>query len=106
MRADRYRQTGRTSAQLKALKALKPNALFVWCNGDLYYPEKLAEHLGVKNIRIVKPMFIMDQAWRGLRFSEVVLDHAYHACNRHNATFQEYLAILRSKCDTTRNPAS
>lgn len=95
MTTNNFRQTGRTTKQLRALK---PNALFVWCNGHMAYPKLLAMHLGREDITIVQPDYIKSDKWKGLTFSEVVLDHAYHACNKWNLTFQINLDTIRRKC--------
>lgn len=93
---DLNRQTGRTTKQLQALK---PDALFVWCNGHTAYPKELAQKLGREDIKIVSPDYVTSDNWKGLRFSEVVLDHAYHTCNKWNLNFQLKMAELRRRCD-------
>ena len=50
------------------------DAIFVWCNGHLDYPRRLAQHLGRKDLRIEGPTFF-ENRWRGLR-RPVVVDHA------------------------------
>jgi hypothetical protein len=92
---DAIRQTGRTTKQLQALK---PNALFVWCNGHMVYPKLLAMHLGREDITIVQPDYVVSDKWKGLHFSEVVLDHAYHSCNKWNLKFQANLIVLKERC--------
>ena len=43
------RGTGFTSRQMENAP---DGAVFVWCNGHLDYPKRLAEHLGRKDLRI------------------------------------------------------
>ena len=67
------RGTGRTTQQMNDAP---PGAVFVWCNGALYYPQALAKELGrgdltVRPLSWLRPCNVM-----GRNFSGVVLDHA------------------------------
>lgn len=66
------RQTGITSQQMRAAEQ---RALYVWPNGNLYYPQQLARHLGRSDLRIVTLSTLYDLR----HFSErilIVIDHA------------------------------
>lgn len=96
MKNQEARQSGRTTKQLLALK---PNALFVWCNGHMEYIRALAKHLGREDVTLVQPDYVVSDKWKGLWFSEVVLDHAYHACNKWNLQFQNNLILIKERCN-------
>jgi hypothetical protein len=66
------RQTGRTTRQMQHAPI---DAVFVWCNSDLYYPKKLAQALGRNDLQIKPRSFIRSKAWMGL-CRAVVVDHA------------------------------
>lgn len=68
------RDSGTTTKQL--LEAPE-NSIYVWVNGKVDYPKRLAAHLGRDDIKIVPPSFIGDQKLRG-RNNPIVLDHAVH----------------------------
>lgn len=56
------RDSGTTTKQL--LEAPE-NSIYVWVNGKVDYPKRLAAHLGRDDIKIVPPSFIGDQKLRG-----------------------------------------
>ena len=68
------RQTGRTTAQMKAAAH---GATFVWCNDALTYPKDLARGLGRADLRI-EPFSAMEDGGARLfgRECQIVLDHA------------------------------
>ena len=66
------RGSDRTTAQM--LGAPK-DAVFVWCNEKLYYPNKLACSLGRSDLKIVGPSWLESHNNRGLRASGIVVDH-------------------------------
>lgn len=74
MTDDEYRDrgTGRTTKQMKSAPL---NAIYVWCNGNLYYPKKLANSIGRNDLSIVSPIDI-DHRLRGRRNVNIVIDHA------------------------------
>lgn len=65
------RETGRTTEQMRAAPQ---GALYVWVNGALHYPAKLAGTLGRNDLTVVSPGSV-DRAIAGTR-RPVVLDHA------------------------------
>jgi hypothetical protein len=65
------RRTGRTTKQMQEAP---PGAIFVWCNGHLWYPRQLARRLGREDLRIIGPHQI-SPALAGV-CPAVVLDHA------------------------------
>jgi hypothetical protein len=66
------RGSGRTARQMQAAP---PKAVFVWCNGQHYYPRALARHLGRSDIRIVSPSWV--GSGRSLGCADtIVVDHA------------------------------
>lgn len=69
------RGSGSTTNQLKNAPI---GAIFVWVNGHLYYPRKLAESLGRQDLRIFSPGSVENGALRGLRVTAVIVDHAAH----------------------------
>ena len=68
------RQTGRTTAQMKASG---PGAMFVWCNDALTYPKALARAHGRADLRI-EPSSVLEAGGVRLfgRECQIVLDHA------------------------------
>lgn len=66
------RQTGITTRQM--IEAPE-GAFYVWCNGNTYYPRRLALHLGRRDLRVVGSDWLMNP---GNVFSalDVVIDHA------------------------------
>jgi len=65
------RGSGRTTKQMKEAPR---NAIFIWVNGHLDYPRKLAHSLSRDDLKIVSPEWLADERWRGLR-RPVVVDH-------------------------------
>lgn len=67
------RGSGTTSKQMKEAPI---DALYIWCNHDLFYPRELATRLGRLDLRIERPSFLSGDAWRRLYFTDIVVDHA------------------------------
>ena len=67
------RGSGSTTNQIKNAPI---GAVFVWVNGDLTYPRRLAESLGRADIRMFSPRTVGNGALRGLRVPAVIVDHA------------------------------
>lgn len=88
------RGTGTTTNQMKSLPI---GGLFVWCNNSLYYPQKLAHYIGRRDIKIVRPCWVMGQNWRGCTFPGVVVDHAYGSHNAYNLIFSNHICQIASK---------
>ena len=74
------RGTSRTTQQLHAAPT---NALFVWADNNLDYPNRLAEKLNRLDIEIVGPSILEYGAKRllGRTLSAIVLDHALWLTN-------------------------
>ena len=67
------RQSGLTTKQMQDAPR---GSLFVWCNGLLGYPRRLAQELGRDDLRIVAPHDLCGQRLAGLEFPAAILDHA------------------------------
>lgn len=70
---EKDRGTGRTTKQMK--EAPK-GAVYVWCNKEVWYPQRLAEKLGRKDLQIEPRSWLTSERWRGLNLKGLVLDHA------------------------------
>lgn len=68
------RGTGTTSRQM--IKA-PHGAIFVWCNGNVWYPCTLANHLGRQDLQI-KPLGWLREDNMRASTGEIVVDHAAH----------------------------
>lgn len=90
------RQEGRTTNQM--LKA-PIGAVYVWCNGDLYYPKQLARRLGREDLKVVPPSWFDPINVLKQRLTGLVVDHATspHAPGRYEAMM---LAFSREIPDT------
>ena len=69
----RRRGSGTTAMQMRDCAQ---SAIYVWVNGQLDYPKRLALHLGRSDLRIVSPSFLSNYQFAGLRMTDLVLDHA------------------------------
>jgi hypothetical protein len=67
------RGIGRTTAQMKDAPE---KAVFIWCNGALDYPKRLARDLGRTDLEIVAPSWLDYESWRGRHLTGIVVDHA------------------------------
>lgn len=67
------RGSGRTSQQIKDAPV---GAIFVWCNEGLSYVNALAEHLGRKDVKIVRASYYKIGYTAGLS-RPIVIDHAF-----------------------------
>lgn len=69
------RGTGQTSKQMKEAP---PRALFIWCNSQLDYAQRLAARVGRPDLLIKTPDILANGAerLRGVRLSGIVADHA------------------------------
>lgn len=75
--ADTLRGSGRTTEQLRSAPK---GAVFVWCNGGLAYPRKLARHMGRDDLTIVTAhSYAMGETDLLVKGSnrKIVVDHAY-----------------------------
>ena len=68
-----YRGTGLTTQQMNEAP---PGAVFVWCNGALYYPQTLARKLGRDDLTVRPLSWLRPCNVMGRDFAGVVLDHA------------------------------
>ena len=66
------RGVGTTTRQMREAPQ---GAHFVWCNNVLFYPKSLAEKIGRTDLKIVAPEFFKHDAWRGVEFKAIILDH-------------------------------
>ncbi len=80
--------TGQTS---RAMLDAAPEAFYVWCNGNLSYPKRLAASLGRSDLRILRIGEFNQRTLSGYRGIEVVVDHATKLL----ADQVEYLLWLR-----------
>lgn len=71
-RINNMRGDGKTSRQMQ--EAPK-GAIFIWCTSDLWYPKHLAIALERKDLKIVRPEWLDGDEWRGLHYSEIIVDH-------------------------------
>lgn len=67
------RGSGRTT---EAMRSAPKNSVYVWLNGNLWYPKALAQLLGREDLIIVGPSWLTDRRWLGITFPEITLDHA------------------------------
>lgn len=72
------RGEGTTTRQMK--EAPK-GAVFVWCTGHIDYPILLARKIGREDLQIKTPTWLEDR-WRGLELTGVVVDHAARLTDR------------------------
>lgn len=72
------RGTGSTTKQIQDAPI---GAVFVWCNAHVDYPKKLAKELGREDLKIV-PRDWLDNRWRGLELTAIVVDHATKLSDR------------------------
>ena len=82
------RQGGRTSMQMCMAPAC---AVYIWCNSQLYYPKKLAEHLNRKDLKVVDTHWLNGAEWHGRWFSGIILDHAAHLNEQQGQWFEAVL---------------
>lgn len=68
-------------------------AIFVWCNGHLDYPCRLARELNRGDLEVVSPDWLTDRRWAGRQLTGIVVDHA--ACFNDRQKVAMELANLR-----------
>jgi ABC-type sugar transport system substrate-binding protein len=71
--ADWDRQSGRTTKQMQQAP---DNAVFVWCNSHLAYPEMLARALGRDDLAIWALSRLSPRNLWARKFPALVIDHA------------------------------
>ena len=57
-------------------------AIFIWDSQHTYYPKNLAREMGRDDLRIVPPSWIETDAFRSVRLTGVVVDHAANLNDR------------------------
>lgn len=81
-----------TGATTRQMKEAPPDAVYLWCNDRMYYPQSLARDLGRADLRVVSPYWLEGgcRGWRG----PLVIDHAFYdvAPRRSRALLAEFLA--------------
>lgn len=86
-------QEGRGSGNTKRQMLASPErSVFVWVNGAVDYPKRLARSLGRDDLEIVSPEWINSDSWRGRDFPAIILDHAARLHNRE----YDMLRLIRS----------
>ena len=75
----RSRGDGTTTRQMEASPK---GAIYVWCNGQLDYPRRLAEKIGRNDLHIVGPYWLEAGGWHGLVLSGLTVDHAARLSER------------------------
>lgn len=88
--SEKYRGTGRTTKQM--MEAPK-GAVFVWCNKEVWYPQRLAEKLGRKDLQIQPRSWLTGERWRGQSFPGIVVDHALHEL----MSSREYISLREAE---------
>ena len=81
-------------ATTKQIEAAPKGAVFVWCNGHTDYAIRLAQKIGREDLRIESPTWLEDR-WRGLELTGVVVDHAARLTDRQWDGYQGALTRVR-----------
>jgi len=89
---DMERGEGETMQQIRTAPK---GAVFIWCNGRTEYPRELAQKIGRWDLQIQSPAWLEDR-WRGLKLTGVVVDHAARLTDRQLVGFQGALTRVRS----------
>jgi hypothetical protein len=85
------RGTGITTRQIRGAPR---EAVFVWCNGDVRYPQALAKTLGRSDL-VVRPLsWLQPGNVMGRTFTGVVVDHAAEIGDNERETL-DYLRLRR-----------
>jgi hypothetical protein len=92
MNEETYRGTGRTT---RAMLAAKQGAIYIWCNDRLNYPKDLTKKHGRGDLKVVGPSWLTDNAWRGLKLPEIVLDHDAKLTEPQWCCYHAALAMVR-----------
>lgn len=85
------RGTGATTADMVAAPK---RAVYIWVNGQLDYPRRLAREWGREDLRIVTPSWLTGGGWMGVRISGLVVDHAARLTPRQWESLQYALAAV------------
>lgn len=71
------------------------NAVFIWCNDVLEYPRRVAARIGRTDLKIVGPVWLDDERWRGLEPTSIVADHALILDGNRRVSYQRALIQVR-----------
>ena len=83
------------------MRSAKPGSIFVWPNGNLDYPRKLAKSLGRDDLRIVSPSHLRsDELYDRQR--SIVIDHATVLTPDQVQVVEEWSAYRKAKRDNKR----
>ena len=85
------RGEGVTTCQMEAAPM---GAVFVWCNGRTDYPRLLARKIGRDDLHIKTPEWL-EERWREIELTGIVVDHAARLTDRQYAGFQGALSQVR-----------
>ena len=86
------RGEGTTTQQMEGAPK---GAIFVWCNGHTDYAVRLARKIGREDLQIKSPTWL-DDGWRGVTLTGIVVDHAARLTDRQRDLLQEALTRVRS----------
>ena len=85
-------QIGRTTNQLKQLPL---NAVFVWRDSNLSYPQALAKRINRLDIEIVSPFWVTEFKYVGRELTGFSIDHSINSCNKIYSYIPDILARIR-----------
>ena len=85
------RGEGTTTQQMEAAPK---GAVFVWCNGHTDYAVRLARKIDREDLQIKSPAWL-DDGWRGVTLTGIVVDHAARLTDRQWDWLQEALTRVR-----------
>ena len=86
------RRPGKTTSQM--LHA-PHGSVFVWLNGQLDYPKRIAQRIGRDDLRFVSLEMVRRGALRGLRLTGLVVDHAAHPEKQTAQALDDAIAYCR-----------
>lgn len=89
-----YCRSGITTQQMRNAPI---GSLYIWCNGILDYPRKLAEEIGRGDLDFRSPGWMSRGAWYGREYSGVVLDHAAHLTQEQMQMFEGLVLYAESR---------
>jgi hypothetical protein len=89
------RGIGETTQQMEAAPK---GSVFVWCNGQTDYPIRLAHKIGREDLQIKAPTWL-EERWRGLELTVVVVDHAARLTDRQWDGFHGAQTRVRSNVE-------
>lgn len=79
-------------------------AHFVWVNDQLHYPRELAEKIGRDDLKIVSPDFFSKDRWRGIQFTEIVIDHAAYLNDEQHRNYHYAVTAMIRRVDSRTAP--